>query len=429
MNDTRPINTGKLLILNANWFGTTFMWNSLHVLILPAILLHWVSESYKNTILGLLTMLGFIIAIIVQPVAGAVSDNWSSRWGRRRPLMVMGTSADFIFLGILAWSGGLGWIALGYLGLQFTSNIAYGTAQGLIPDQVPPSKYGRASGIKNLLDIAGLVTSTVLVGRLLTMDTRHPTQAVGLIMVVLLIATAITILGVKEPPSKGAAKKDHVIQVMREIIETSPPILKSPFGKLIASRFLFLAGIFGIQVFALYYVRDVIGAPDPIRMTANLLAAIIIAVVIFAVAGGWLGDRIGHQHVQLVASVISVIGCILMLGARNPTTLLAFGVVLGIGIGLFQTSNWALAVQLAPAGQAGKYLGLVNLASAGAGFFSRLQGPFMDGLNNAFPGAWWGYTLLFTLGALGAAASGWVLWRSRIARAEPAALGSTRKEA
>ncbi len=109
--------------------------------------------------------------------------------------------------------------------------------------------------------------------------------------------------------------------------------------------------------------------------------------------------------------------------------MLAFGVVLGIGIGLFQTSNWALAVQLAPAGQAGKYLGLVNLASAGAGFFSRLQGPFMDGLNNAFPGAWWGYTLLFTLGALGAAASGWVLWRSRIARAEPDAVGSADKEA
>jgi len=46
------------------------MWNSLHVIILPAILLGMVSEAYKNTILGLLTMVGLIIAMIVQPLAG-----------------------------------------------------------------------------------------------------------------------------------------------------------------------------------------------------------------------------------------------------------------------------------------------------------------------------------------------------------------------
>jgi MFS family permease len=410
----KSVSTARLFILNAYWFGTTFMWNSLHVLILPAILLHWVSESYKNTVLGLLTMLGLVIAIIVQPIAGAVSDQWSSRWGRRRPLILFGTGFDFLFLAILAWSGGLGWIALGYLGLQTFGNIGYGSAQGLIPDQVPPDKLGRASGIKNLLDIAGLITSTVLIGRVLTLDTRHPTSAVGLIMVVLLVASAITILGAKEPASNRPKQPGQITRALREIVASSPSILRSPFGKLIASRFLFLAGIFGIQVFALYYVRDVIGAADPIKMTANLLATIILAVVVFAVAGGWLGDRLGHQIIQYIACAFAFAGCLLMLGARTPGTLQAYGIVLGIGIGLFQTSNWALANQFAPQEQAGKYLGLVNLASAGAGFISRLQGPLIDGLNNAYPGTWWGYTLLFLLSAIGVAASAWVLARSKI---------------
>jgi MFS family permease len=410
----KSVSIGRLLILNTYWFGNTFMWNSLHVLIIPAVLLHWVSEDYKNTVLGLLTMLGLLVAMFVQPVSGTVSDSWSSRWGRRRPLMVLGTVADFLFLGILAWSGGLGWIALGYLGLQLCSNIATGPAQGLIPDQVPPEKLGRASGIKNLLDIAGLVISTILVGRLLTMETIQPTRAVALIMAVLFVAASITILGVREVPVLKRTDRGQISRALRDLTISIPPILKSPYGRLMASRFLFLAGIFGIQVFALYYVRDVIQAPDPIRMTANLLAVIIIAVVIFSVAGGWLGDRIGHQRVQLIACAIAGTGCLLMLGAHTPTTLLSFAIVLGVGIGLFQTSNWALAIQNAPIEQAGKYMGLINLASAGAGIASRLQGPFIDGLNNSYPGAWWGYSMLFALGAVGIAASAWVLVRSSL---------------
>ena len=404
----------KLLTLNTYWFGVSFMWNSLHVIILPAVLLHLVSESYKNTILGLLTMAGLLIAMVVQPLSGAVSDRWRSRWGRRRPLMAFGTSLDFIFLAILAWAGGLGWLAVGYLGLQLSSNIAHGPAQGLIPDQVPAEKLGRASGLKNLLDIAGLAVSTMLMGRLLTMETRQPVEAVAMIAGVLIIAAMITLLSAKEAPTHDLEHTVSTQQALRGFVTSIPVILKSPFGKLIASRFLFLAGIYGIQVFALYYVRDVIGAANPIQLTANLLAVITVTLVFFALAGGWLGDRIGHQRIQYAASIIGVIGCLLMLAARTPTTLLAFGVVLGIGIGLFMTSNWALAIQNAPADQAGEYLGLTNLATAGAGALSRLQGPFIDGLNNAYPGAWWGYTLLFLLGATGIAVSAWALKRARV---------------
>jgi Na+/melibiose symporter-like transporter len=106
-------------------------------------------------------MVGLIIAMIVQPLAGAASDGWISKWGRRRPLILIGSSADFIFLALLAWAGGLGWLALGYLGLQVTSNLAHGAAQGLIPDLVPQEQTGRASAAKNLIDMTGLVISSL----------------------------------------------------------------------------------------------------------------------------------------------------------------------------------------------------------------------------------------------------------------------------
>ncbi len=95
------------LYLNAYGIGLSFMWNSLHVPILPAVLLNYLPESQKNTWLGLLTFFGVILAMLIQPLSGAISDRWQSRLGRRRPLIWAGTGGDLVFLLILGLVGGL----------------------------------------------------------------------------------------------------------------------------------------------------------------------------------------------------------------------------------------------------------------------------------------------------------------------------------
>ncbi|MGD8849335.1 MAG: MFS transporter, partial [Anaerolineales bacterium] len=124
--------TFEMISLNTYWIGLSFMWNSLHVLILPAVLLTFVADARKNTVLGLLTFSGLVLAMVIQPISGALSDRWSSRFGRRRPWIALGTLFDLVFLAVLAIAGGLPLLALGYIGLQFTSNLAHGPAQGLM---------------------------------------------------------------------------------------------------------------------------------------------------------------------------------------------------------------------------------------------------------------------------------------------------------
>ena len=198
---TQRLSLPQLLALQANMFGLSFMWNSLHVIVLPAVLLTMVPENLKNTALGLLTFSGLVVAMVIQPLAGAISDRWVSHWGRRRPLITLGTAFDYIFLAFLAWAGGLVWLAVGYIGLQFSSNFAHGAMQGLLPDQVPQKQLGFASALKNFMDMAGLVAASLLMGRMVAPDTRHPLAAVGLVAVVLGVGAAITILGVHEKPS------------------------------------------------------------------------------------------------------------------------------------------------------------------------------------------------------------------------------------
>jgi MFS family permease len=132
---------------------------------------------------------------------------------------------------------------------------------------------------------------------------------------------------------------------------------------------------------------------------------------VLVLAGGWLSDKFGARRVLSIASILAATGMLLMLLPRDMAGLMAYGGVLGAGIGLFLTANWALANQLAPSGQAGKFLGLTNLATAGSGALARLEGPALDWLNGLWPGQWAGYTCMFVFGGLCILASLYFLGR------------------
>jgi MFS family permease len=99
------------------------------------------------------------------------------------------------------------------------------------------------------------------------------------------------------------------------------------------------------------------------------------------------------------------------------------GSIVGAGIGLFLTSNWALANRIAPLDQAGRFLGLTNLATAGAAALARLEGPAVDLLNSAFPGEWLGYKGIFLFGCVCIALSTWFLSKVRLAPAPERPVG------
>ncbi|MFH2104138.1 MAG: MFS transporter [Chloroflexota bacterium] len=394
----KALNAFQLLTLNAYWLGLSFKWNALHPIILPAVLLNYVPETQKNTYLGLLTFGGLIIAMIVQPLSGALSDGWSSRFGRRRPLILLGTLFDFAFLALLAWAGGLTWLFIGYIGLQFSSNVAHGPAQGLLPDRVPQRQLGVASGIKTFVDMAALIAASLVAGNLLDPSGKDPSRVIIVVMAVMAVSTIVTLLGT---PEEATARPDRIAiwQGLRDQFRIDLRA-NATYWWLIAERFIFLLGIYGIQQFALYYISDVLKVENPVKATGDLMAAIAVGLVLLALAGGWLTDKIGARRVLVLASLVTSLGCLLLLLARSTTTLTIYGSVVGAGTGLFLTANWALANRMAPGGEAGKYIGLTNIATAGSAALGRLWGPVLDALNDPLSGAWTGYTALFIFGAV-----------------------------
>jgi MFS family permease len=393
----KPISFSQMLVLNAYWVGLSFMWNSLHPIILPAVLLNYVPDSQKNTYLGLLTFVGLFIAMLIQPLSGALSDGWASRFGRRRPLIVIGTLFDFVFLMLLAYGGGLLWLFIGYIGLQLSSNVAHGPLQGLLPDRVPQNQVGVASSLKTFMDMFSLIVASLVAGRLLDPQTRNPTSIMLVVIGLLACSAAITIFFTPEQPTHDRIRMDMQALLAAFRIDFRQ---NTAYWWLIAERALFLLGIYGVQAFAQYYLQDVMRVPDPPRQVGDLLARLTVALVALVLAGGWLTDRFGARPMLYIASAAAALGMLMMLFAANMTAVNYASYVVGAGIGLFLTSNWALANSLAPVEQAGKFLGLTNIATAGSGALARLEGPALDYLNAAWPAAWVGYKALFIFGAV-----------------------------
>ena len=85
---------------------------------------------------------GLIIAMLVQPAIGLLSDRSTSRFGRRRPFIFVGALLDLLFLLMIAVSGNYWVLLVSVLLLQFSSNISHGPLQALIPDLVPEKQRG-----------------------------------------------------------------------------------------------------------------------------------------------------------------------------------------------------------------------------------------------------------------------------------------------
>jgi MFS family permease len=327
----------------------------------------------------------------VQPISGSLSDRWASRFGKRRPLILLGTAFDLIFLAIMALAGGIPALALGYIGLQFTSNTAHGPAQGLMKDLIPTERMGIASGVKNFLDMGGTIVSSLWIARIF--DPKDPLLAFALVGGILIASAVATLLGSPEESSLEHSSPPQT-RIIRDALRID---LKqhADYARLIASRLLFLIGVYGIQSFAQYFIRDTLQSDDPVKLTGDLMATIVLTLIAFSILAGFLSDRFGRKPMHVVAAILVAVGSLLMATATSAWGVLGFGSVVGAGIGIFLSVNWALANDLAPAVDAGKFLGLTNIATAGAGALGRLIGPVLDIVNNARPGEYLGYTVLF----------------------------------
>jgi len=370
-------------------FALAALWGSLHSVILQVRLLDFVVESQKNTYLGLLTFAGLVVAMAIQPIAGTISDRSGFRWGRRRPYILIGAVLGILFLLGIGSAGSYVVIFVTYCLLQASTNTAQASYQGFIPDLVPEGKRGTASGVKSFLEILGGVALLWVIARFMDRyfaDRAGPWLwlALGVLALILLITTLVTVLTVKERPGTGGTRQP-LLPALYQSFKIDVRANRD-FVLFLVSRLLFFMAMTTLQTFALYFLMDVGGIENPASVTANLLIAAGAAMMITVYPAGRLSDKVGRKPIVVAAGFIGAIGIAFLFLSHTYTSILISGAILGIAFGAFLSTNWALATDLVAKGEEARYLGLTNVATAGGAALARLIGPAIDYFNTCGPG-------------------------------------------
>jgi Na+/melibiose symporter-like transporter len=390
----RTVDYVKISIFGA---ALSVLWVSLHTIIIPLHLLEFVPEAQKNTYLGLLTFAGSMVAVFIQPLAGAISDRFSSPLGRRRPFILVGTLVALLLLPSIGLSGSFPFLLLGYCLLQVATNIAQSPFQAFIPDLVPWGRRGIASGAKSLAEVLGSVAFLRLVAYFMDNYAGGGGEmwlwlAIGFIGLILLGGMIATMLTVKEQPSSPSGQPSTV----KTLVGAYKIDVKGnlSFVWFLLSRLFILMAMVVLQTFALYFIRDVIHHPNPAGVAADLMITVGVFLLLSVYPAGQLSDRVGRKPIILFSGLIGILGIAVLFFTRTYTGILVCGGLLGISSGAFLSTNWALATDLVPAGEEARYLGLTNIATAGAGALARLTGPAIDFFNVRQSGLGYSFMLL-----------------------------------
>ncbi|MDE0593389.1 MAG: MFS transporter [Dehalococcoidia bacterium] len=372
----------------------------------------------KNGALGLISLLGLIVAAVAQLAAGSLSDR-DERPGKRLLYLLIGGLGLAVMTVLFGFTNSFVTLILAIVGMQLFGNSAQGPANALIIDHVPANERGAAAGVLNLWRLLGAGSITVIVLQFMARyDKEDAPQwlwySIALITASVVISVLWTVL--KNRPKDGwfiptlkkkTVKKGECQQnISKATIDSTSGISRSYLAFLVALAFG-TAAMSSMQIYALFFLQDVAGLQNPANGADLLVIAIVGAAALTVLPAGRLADRWGRTSLFIFAGVAGVISSLLLLFVSSIGPVLAIGVVIGISVGLFMTLTWAVANDLVSRSAAAKELGYTSVATLVGAAGARFAGVGIDELNDVSENL--GYKMILVAVAVSFALSALIL--------------------
>lgn len=381
--------------LSSFWFGSFFLWIPVSSILLQNRVDTLVPQhNLQNTGVGVAAGIGGLLAVTVPPVVGAWSDRMSTRFGRRRPIMVVGTLLALPGLFLMMAAANYPELLIGYAIIQFFFNAAGAAYAGVVPDVVPAQQFGKASGFLGTMTLFGIAAGTG--ATFVFGDVPILYYVIALVVVVSIVPTLWAARGEGTTPLPPAESKPLADRI-REFIR---PLHEGDLAWVIFTRLMVSAGITVVQINLVNFFRYVVlgGAPSD-KFTAIWLLVVTATALPFGFFGGLLSDRWHRRKIFVyiagAAQALVAVVFVIFYPSAQPLVF-ALGVAYGVGYGLYYAVDWALAMDTLPdKSRSAKDMGLFHVAltfpQAVVPFFS---GPLLDALNG--PHGNGGYRVVFS---------------------------------
>ena len=346
----------KTFILGFGFFGISVFWPLFNSLIPPML----EDLGLSAFITGFILTWDNIINMFVQPWVGSRSDRTRSRFGRRKPWLMLGAPLAAVFFILVPFvRENFVLIALVILGANIGMALFRSPTIAYLGDLFTPGERSKANGVINLMGGVGGAIALFGGGALYKLGVPLPFIVGAGIM---LIAIGIVLALVKEPELDALpiaeVKEPGVLDNFRQV--ATDPDRSGLF--LLSAIFSWFVGWNAMEAFFTLYARNVLKVS--VGSGTQMLTAFAATLIIFAIPSGLLATRIGRKPTIMTGLAGMIVGVIVGFTVRNPTILLIVLAVMGAFWALVNINSLPMVYDLAGKRGIGAYTGLYYFASS-----------------------------------------------------------------
>jgi MFS family permease len=343
------------------------------VQILLPLQLQAVDRAHKIAALGIVTGLGAVAAVIATPLAGALSDRTTRAFGfgkmrGRRHRWTLGMAMlggiSMVILGGLKSVAG---IAILWVLFSAFQNAEYASLTAAIPDHVPVRQRATVAGWTGMPQALGLVIGTVLV-----VDVFTKIFSGYLVLAILFVLLAVPfVFMTPDHPLEPEHRTPFSWREMASSYWISPKEYPD-FAWAWITRFLASLAIAMGTLYLLYFLEGPVHYTRHFHQPATnglqtLIIIYTVCVVLTAIVGGVISDRIGKRKMIVTLSgILMGLAALLLTFVETWDATLIAAVLFGMGFGAYLAVDQALITQVLPAAKnRAKDLGIINIAIVG----------------------------------------------------------------
>jgi maltose/moltooligosaccharide transporter len=321
-----------------------------------------------GVLVGMIMGIDNFLGMTLQPYIGARSDRTVTRFGRRRPYLLIGMPIAALSLAAIPFAREHGFLPL--LVVTIILNIAMSLFRSptvaLMPDITPAPLRSIANGVINLMGGIGAAIMLFAGASLYAKSPRYPFIVAGAVMGLIFLVFWFFIRepAITQPADPSEDAPSGLLKALRHVI-TNPDRNTLVF---FTALFAWFVGYQAINTWFTLYGEQILNVPLP-KASATLVA-FVGTFVVFAVPAGYLGTRFGKRLTICVGlGGLSLSFMLMHFLTALPQITIAL-VACGFFWALVNINSYPIVVSLAPPSQAGTYTGLYYIFSGLAGMSS-----------------------------------------------------------
>ncbi|MCW2757518.1 MAG: major facilitator superfamily 1 [Nocardioidaceae bacterium] len=313
--------------------------------------------------LSLVAGTGALLSMFANPFFGRMSDRTASRWGRRRPWMVIGLGGGSFGILVIALAPSIAVVLVGWCIAQLFFNALLAALVAVLPDQVPVAQRGQVAGILGIClpiaSVSGTYVVQLFTGNELAMFLAP--CAIGGLLVLLFVAT------LHDRHQPAADKAPWSLRELASAFYVNPR--RNPdFSWAFTSRFMIVLAYAFLTTYQAYYLLEKLGSresdvPHQIFLGTLAMSSVVVAA---SLLGGGFSDRTGRRKVFVcTAAVVFGVAMLVIAVATSFGGFLVGMAVGGLGFGVYMAVDLALVADVLPdPATAAQDLGVMNIAGA-----------------------------------------------------------------